>query len=429
MDKILKTLKKFIPRKIFKFFQPAYHYLLALTGTIIYKYPSRNIHVVAITGTKGKSSTTEYVNAVLEEAGYKTAILSTIRFKIGDHNRPNLYKMTMPGRFFVQKFLREAVNNQCEYAIIEMTSEGARFYRHLGVELDTLIFTNLTPEHIDSHGSFENYKNAKLKLVKSLAKSKKPLRRSIANVSDPHGHDFLIYNVDKNIGYSKDDAKDLQISLPGEFNKMNALAAATFARSIGIGEDKIKRALLNVIRIPGRADEVTLKDIKSETPNTDKLRLLKNIKVVVDYAHTQDSLEKIYSAYPGTKIGVLGACGGGRDKDKREKLGETADKNCDLVIVTDEDPYDDEPIEIINDVAKGVKNKELSKNLFMELDRRSAIKMAIEKATEMVKTKPNVTVILSGKGTDPYIMLSNGKKENWSDREVVIEELEKYLAE
>ena len=172
MEKLLRITEKLLPKKVYRFFQPAYHLALALTGTLVYRKPSQHIYVIGITGTKGKSSTTEFVNAVLEKANKKTAVLSTIRFKIGNNTRANKFKMTMPGRFFVQKFLHDAVKNNCDYAVIEMTSEGARFFRHIGIEMDALLFTNLSPEHIESHGSFEKYKSAKLRLVKHLAKSK-----------------------------------------------------------------------------------------------------------------------------------------------------------------------------------------------------------------------------------------------------------------
>ena len=209
MEKLLRITEKFIPKKVYRFFQPAYHVILATVGLILYRHPSRHIHVIGITGTKGKSSTTEFVNAVLEAGGKKTAVLSTIRFKVGDTTRPNKFKMTMPGRFFVQKFLREAVDAGCEYAVMEMTSEGARFYRHLGVEMDALIFTNISPEHIESHGSFAKYKAAKLRLAKRLANSKKSMRLSIANLDNEHAPAFLIYPVEKNIGYSLKDVEIL----------------------------------------------------------------------------------------------------------------------------------------------------------------------------------------------------------------------------
>lgn len=403
IEKSLRKIEKFVPRKVYKFFQPAYHFVLALVGAIIYRYPARNIHVVAITGTKGKSTTTEFVNAVLEEAGYKTAILSTIRFKIADHNKPNMYKMTMPGRFFVQKFLREAVDAGCQYAIVEMTSEGAKMWRHAFTSLNTLIFTNLSPEHIESHGSFEKYRDAKLGLARAVARSWKQNTKVIANADDKHGPHFLIYNVDQNIPYFEKDAKKIKINIPGDFNKVNALAAATFARSIGISEENITNALAHLTHIPGRVEEINAGQ---------------DFKVVVDYAHTADSLEKLYKTYKGKKIAVLGSCGGGRDKAKRPILGSLADKHCDVVIVTDEDPYDDDVNEIISDVASGVTTQEP----IIEVDRRAAIRLAITKAG------PGDTILITGKGTDPYIMRANGEREPWSDSRVAREEIEKFLA-
>ncbi len=161
MEKILKIVKKLIPRKIFTKFQPTYHYLITFVGAVIYRFPSKKIHVVGVTGTKGKSSTAEFANAILEEAGFKTALSNTIRFKIGNETKPNMYKMSMPGRFFMQKFLRDAVNAGCTHAVIEVTSEGAKQFRNKFIDLDALIFTNIAPEHIESHGSFENYVKSK----------------------------------------------------------------------------------------------------------------------------------------------------------------------------------------------------------------------------------------------------------------------------
>lgn len=402
IEKALRFTKRFVPKKVFKFFQPTYHFLLALVGAIIYRYPAQNIHVVAVTGTKGKSTTTEFVNAVLEEAGYKTAILSTIRFKIADHNRANLYKMTMPGRFFVQKFLREAVDAGCQYAIIEMTSEGAKMWRHAFTSLNTLIFTNLSPEHIESHGSFEKYRDAKLSLARAVSRSWKKNTKVIANASDKNGPHFLIYNVDQNIPYFEKDAKKIKINIPGEFNKVNALAAATFARSIGISEENIANALAHLTHVPGRVEEINAGQ---------------DFKVVVDYAHTADSLEKLYKTYKGNKIAVIGSCGGGRDKSKRPILGALADKYCETVIVTDEDPYDDDVDEIISDVAAGVTKQEP----IIERDRRLAIRLAVSKA------KTDEVILITGKGTDPYIMRANGEKEVWSDAKVAREELERFL--
>lgn len=419
MEKLLRTVEKLIPRKVYKFFQPTYHLLLAVTGTVVYRKPSRHIYVIGVTGTKGKSSTVEFVNAVLEASGKKTATLSTIRFKVGNTSRPNKYKMTMPGRFFTQKFLRDAVDAGCQYAIIEITSEGARFYRHIGIELDALIFTNLSPEHIESHGSFAKYKKAKLRLVEHLAKSKKPIRLSIANIDNEHAYSFLTSPVEKNIGYSLKHVEILsetmnssiieylgeriEIPLPGKFNISNALAALSLANELHIPLAEAKKGIESLILIRGRVE---------------KINCGQNFTVVVDYAHTDDSLRKLYEAFPDTrKIAVLGSTGGGRDGWKRPVLGKIADECCDEIIITNEDPYNEDPLKIIREVASGVKQH----SPIIIIDRREAIQKAISLA------HAGDTILITGKGTDPYIMGPNGTKIVWDDAEVVREELEKII--
>ena len=176
LETILRIGRKLIPRKLFSLAQPLYHYLLTLTGALIYRFPSRKIHIVGVTGTKGKSTTLELVNGILESAGMKTALLGTIRFKIGSESKPNMRKMTIPGRFFVQKFLRQAIKAKCDYVILEVTSQAAVQYRHKFIPFNALIFTNLAPEHIESHGSYENYLQAKLSIAEAVGKSKKPNR-------------------------------------------------------------------------------------------------------------------------------------------------------------------------------------------------------------------------------------------------------------
>ncbi len=193
-----KLLKSFTPEPVLRF----YHYSLAMLGAIRYGFPSRKLIVIGVTGTKGKSTTTEIIAAILKEAGHTVAIASTIRFSIGRETEANLFKMTMPGRFFLQRFLRKAVNKGATHAVVEMTSEGARQFRHKGISLDALVFTNLAPEHIESHGSFEKYKEAKLSLAKHLESSSKRPRYIVANIDDKHGKDFLNINVERKLPFS-----------------------------------------------------------------------------------------------------------------------------------------------------------------------------------------------------------------------------------
>ncbi len=184
IDSTLSTIRKFIPHKLYTFFQPAYHLTLAFCAGLVYRFPSRSIKVIAVTGTKGKSTTTEILNAILEEAGYTTAVANTIRHKIGNESSENMYKMSMPGRFFTQRFLRKAVQKKCDYAILEITSQGVLQYRHLFINLNAFIFTNISPEHIESHGSFEKYLDAKVAIARTLKTSSKKNRVLIVKGDD-----------------------------------------------------------------------------------------------------------------------------------------------------------------------------------------------------------------------------------------------------
>jgi UDP-N-acetylmuramoyl-L-alanyl-D-glutamate--2,6-diaminopimelate ligase len=408
MEQILRTIEKLIPRPLYKKIQPAYHYCLTLLGAIIYRFPSNNIKVIGVTGTKGKSTTVEIINSILETAGYKTAVSGTIRFKIGNQERPNKYKMSMPGRFFMQKFLRDAVNAKCEFAVIEMTSEGSKQFRHKFIYTDAFVFTNLSPEHIENHGSFENYKNAKVRMVDSL---KKKTGLLIVNLDSEHSNSFVEKYQGPSIGFSLKEAEIDSTSpiifnyenvtytspLIGEFNIQNILAAIMVARHFDISDEKIVEGIAHLKEVKGRAQFV---------PNN------LGIEIVVDYAHTPDSLTAIYKAFDGKKIiGVLGNTGGGRDKWKRPEMARIANKFCNQIILTDEDPYDEDPMQIINEM----KNEIDSIKLEIEMDRKEAIKKAIKKATS------GYVVLITGKGTDPYIMRANGNKEPWSDYQKVEE--------
>lgn len=432
-DDLVAKLKTIVPEDLIRRFLPTYHYLLAFIGAVRYKFPSRKIKVVAITGTKGKTTTTELVNAILEEAGFKTALASTLRFKIGKTSERNLFKMTMPGRLYLQQFLRRAVDEGCDWAVIEMTSNGAQQFRHKFIALDALIFTNLSPEHIESHGSYENYVRAKLSIGQELEKSSKKNTVLVVNKDSKEADRFLKLTIPQKVAFSIGDAKPytlredsselnifrerIRTKLAGEFNAYNILAAAMFAKSQGILPSVIKQAVENFEGVPGRLEKVAIDpsqfpaEVRSQFPGG---RIEPPYTVIVDYAHTADSLEKLYKVFPNSrKICVLGSCGGGRDKWKRPEMGKVAAEHCDSIILTNEDPYDEDPLVIIQDVARGLGRRKYR----IIMDRREAIRAAIAEAK-----KGNV-ILITGKGTDPYIMGPNGTKEPWSDYEVAREEM------
>ncbi len=429
---MLNILKKIIPKKIFSFFQPSYHFLLALLGAIKFGFPSKKMVVIGITGTKGKTTTTEIVNAIFEEAGYKTALASTLRFKIGEKEERNLFKMTMPGRFFLQNFLKRSLDAGCTHVVMEMTSEGSKQFRHRFIYPNALIFTNLAKEHIESHGSYENYREAKLNIARELTKKVKGDTCIIANIDDKEGEKFLEVSADHKIPYSLKDATAVKADekgsvfqigkvvihskLPGIFNVSNMLGAIACARFFGIQDEIIKKGLENMQFIRGRMEKVDIGQ---------------NFDVVVDYAHTPDSLKAVYETYKTHKtICILGNTGGGRDTWKRPEMGRLADKYCEQIILTNEDPYDEDPVKIVDDIKKGIKNKPTE----IIMDRRTAIRTAILKAFRFAPkngasrdNQNRVAVLITGKGTDPYIMEANGKKTPWDDAYVAREELKKVL--
>src|SRR3989344_1620797 len=247
-----------------------YHYALAILAAPRYRFPAKRLKVIGITGTKGKSTVAEMLYAIFTANGHKTALASTIHFVIGENSKPNLFKMTMPGRGFIQKFLAEALKSGCTHAIVEITSEAAIQYRHLGLHLDSLVFTNLQREHIESHGSIEKYFQAKLSIGKSLVSSPKRPRIVVANNDDERGAAFLALPVEKRVPFSITDALDVQsgengvsflyngthfsLSHPGSFSILNALASIKTAEALGVPLDVCSRALKELSRIGGRLE-------------------------------------------------------------------------------------------------------------------------------------------------------------------------------
>jgi len=419
-----ELIKKIIPKSLFNL----YHFTISFLSALFFGFPSKKIKVIGITGTDGKTTTTEMIAKILEEAGYKVGLLNSVRFKIGQKEQINTLRMTMPGRGFIQKFLKEAQKEGCEFAVIEVSSEGIKQYRHKFINFKVTVLTNLSPEHIESHGSFEKYREAKGKLFESTKEV------HVLNGDDKEIQYFLNFPAKKKVIFTKDPSKlahfqktgmiilaenikenpflsftvkgvQFNLNLIGEFNVYNALAGISVALSQGISLEICKKALEKFKGVPGRMEEV----------------ISKPFKVIVDYAVTPKALEKVYQTItsnfkfqPSNKlICVFGACGGGRDKWKRPVLGEIAEKYCDEIIVTNEDPYDEDPWKIIEQVASGTKGK--ARKI---LDRREAISTALKLAKE------GDIIVITGKGCEPSICIK-GKKILWDDREVVREEFDK----
>lgn len=418
---MLPLLRKLLPAPLLEWARRPYHWLWALASAAWFGFPSKKLAVIAVTGTKGKSTTTEFINAIFEEAGFTTALTNTIRFKIAKSSERNLFKMTMPGRQFLQRFLREAVDAGCTHAIIEMSSEGAKQFRHKFIALDALVFTNLAPEHIEAHGSYERYMKAKRAIVRALEQSPKSNRVLVTNRDDEFGRTLLTSSVPTRLTYSLAEVEPWKADdshaaftfrgttiiskLPGEFSIYNLLAAAVLAEKFGIGIPTIKRALERVHLVPGRAE---------------RIEEGQDFAVIVDYAHTPDSLEALYKAFSGRRIiAVLGATGGGRDTWKRPRMGELAAHYASFCILTNEDPYDEDPLHIIEGLEEGfTRDGAIPKRDYeIIVDRREAIRRALALA------EAGDAVLITGKGTDPFIMGPRGEKLPWSDANIAREEL------
>lgn len=408
-------IKKLLPKSVINF----YHLIVAFLGAIIYGFPGKRIKVIGVTGTNGKSTVINIACKIFEKAGFKVAALTSIMFKIGSEEKENKLKMTMPGRFVINKFLNDAVRAGCDFAIIETTSEGVEQNRHKFIDFKTAVITTLNPEHIEAHGGFENYKKAKGKFFQTVKQT------HIINLDEKYAEYFLKFPAQKIITYGLNNseaqikAKKVFVSSQGSsfqidnfnfnlkilcsFNISNALAAIAIAISEGLSLEDCQKGINEVSQIAGRMEKII------DEP----------FKVFVDYAFIPVALEKVYEfVKPVNKklIAVLGACGGGRDKWKRPVLGGIADQYADQIIITNEDPYDENPQAIIDEVGVGVKNKN---KLLKILDRRQAIRQALLFAT------PEDVVIITGKGCEPWICWEDGRKEPWDDREVIKEELKK----
>lgn len=473
MKVFLAYIKKLIPKKLFKKLQPYYHYGLSFIAAHLYGRPSNKLIVIGITGTSGKTSSTYLMARALSDAGYKTGYTSTAMFSDGDKEWLNDKKMTMLGPFFTQKMLRKMVKNGCSYAIVETTSEGIRQFRHRFINYDFLVFTGLYPEHIESHGSFENYKKAKGALFAHLkrclpkylnsngevVKEKNKLAKIdldrvkktfIINSDDEHASYFSSFWAEEKVFYSgnlRDDLdakvfffdqiqmdisgtsfdfiykekeelfrRRINLKLWGEFNVVNSMPFLVLIHELGLEPDTLIQALEKIKNIPGRMEMI---DVGQK------------FLAIVDYAYEPVAMKKMYeivyflkdqvreSGYDPKIIHVLGSAGGGRDKDRREVMGRMAAEKSDFVVVTNEDPYDENPLEIINQVATGA--RELGKiegqNLFRILDRREAIKKALQLTGE------GDIIVLSGKGCEQAICLANNYKAAWDDRLVLKEEI------
>lgn len=440
-----KILKQFIPAPILNL----YHFVLAISAAIYYGFPAKKMIVIGVTGTSGKTTAVELISKVLEGAGFKVGYTSTAKWKIADKEVLNNKKMTMLGRFQTQKLLSEMVTAGCQYAVIETSSQGIKQFRTVGIHYDLAIITNLYPEHIEAHGSFENYQAEKLKLFKKLEQAQNKIingqkikKVNVVNFDNQDCREFLQFNADEKYLFGIENRADLtgsiemraenivlnntginftvqgapfRLNILGAHNIYNALIAICVGVSQGFILPEIAKSLAAVTTIAGKLERIEAGQV---------------FTVIVDYAFEPQAMTKLYQtvkqfnlvAVDKKIIHVFGATGGGRDRARRPILGSIAAENADYVIITNDDPYDEDPQKIIEDVYVGAKNfLPESKQVFKILDRREAIRKALNLAQH------GDLILVTGKGCEQAMALANEKLMPWDDREVVREEIGKLV--
>lgn len=377
-----------------------YHFCLALFGAIVFGWPSKKIQVIGVTGTKGKSTTLWLLAHILRQAGHKVGVLSSAWIMMADKQKPNTTGNTMPGRMAIQKYLWDAKRAGCDIALVEVTSQGVLQHRHRFIDWNGVVFLDIHPEHIEAHGSFEKYLEAKVAFFSYAARhAQKNKTVFFINDKDEHAQEFIdVAKGNATYLFNADDVRDMTKpqTLEGEFNITNIAAAWAVAKHYNVSRETFQKELESFGGLAGRMEYV------QRTP----------FAVVVDYAHTPDSLEGVYKHVKNHHkelICVLGSAGGGRDKWKRAAMGEIAARYCNEIILTNEDPFEEDPRQIVADIEEGIKKYDSNKKYEIIMDRKEAIEKAIKKAG------PNDIIVISGKGSEQYIRVKKGKKIPWSD--------------
>ncbi len=457
----MRSIKALFPQQL----KNLYHLIQAILANVWYGFPSRKIKIIGVTGTDGKTTTVQMIAKILQKAGNlvksgdhgarKVAVASTINFVIDGKEEKNLSHHTTESSFALQKFIRKAVDAGCEYLVLEVSSHGLDQHRVWGIDFQTAVITNVTREHLDYHKTMEKYRQAKGLLFKNLKSNFKfsifnfksifndkilntNKKISVVNLDMERPEEYLDFESDKKYGYTTKisnfkfqisnlkiiQAEDIELGIsgseftlqatrftlqvPGLFSVENALAATCVALGEGIDLQVASEALSEIKGVAGRMEAVE-NDL--------------GLNILVDFALTPNALEKLYSLLYSVKkegsriIAILGSCGD-RDQGKRPLMGEIVAKYADVVILTNEEPYHENPQDIIDAIFVGIKNKTENENLWRILDRREAIAKALS-----IAQKDDI-ICVTGMGSLESMVVGD-KKLPWNDRKVIEEELAK----
>lgn len=413
---VRQTVKKLIPKELFHEIEPYGHLAEAILLNAINGFPGRGFKVIGVTGTNGKTSTCFLIQRMLHEAGYRVGLMTTVGYGVGSDIQPQIHHMTNVSVPELMQRLMWMKQQGVEWLVLETTSHALAQHRVWGVPYSVAVLTNLTHEHLDYHRTFERYRDAKRRLFKLTNKNKAGMRLGIVNADDPNAGYFtsdianaLTYGIHQGevratdvvlspsgVAYQTSiDSVTYNIScrLPGSFNVYNSLAAVCVGQRLGLAREQIEQGIAALEGVEGRMTRI------DEGQDFD---------VIVDFAHTPDSFEKLFKdlrpVVKGKLIVMFGSAGR-RDEAKRPVQGELAGRFCDEVVITEEDDRDCDGSEIMNQIAEGAERagKVQGRDLFLVHDRTEAIKFTIGRAAR------GDTVLLLGKGHEKTIERANGE--------------------
>lgn len=389
---------------------------LAELSKYFWNSPSDKLKLIGITGTNGKTTTSYFLKKILETGGYKVGLTGTIANYIGDKKIDS--SLTTPESNDMNKLLNDMYLQGCQYAVMEVSSHSLELERTHSLNFSAGVFTNISSDHLDFHKNFNNYFSAKRKLFLSLSQS----AFGVYNTDDSHSIDLIknskapLYsfgqasNADFNISKINYDLNgtefvinydnnlyNVSTSLIGDFNAYNACAAFAVSILFGVKTGTAIKGIKNTEQIPGRFEKIKIE----------------NKTVIIDYSHTADSLEKALLAIRQISkekrpVYTVFGCGGNRDKSKRPEMGKIAAELSDKVIITTDNPRDEEPLTIIKEIEEGVKKN----NYKIIADRKEAIIKTIESSEE------DAVILIAGKGHEDYQEIK-GKRFHFSDKETV----------
>ncbi len=425
LSKIKKLARLVLKEDAYNYVIVPRHYTESALANIRFGFPALGMRIIGVTGTNGKTTTSNMLASIFTAAGHKVGLISTATLGFGGGVRENDTHLTTAGGWVIQGQLAKMRRKGCDIVVLEVSSHALVQGRVLGIPFDVGVMTNLTQDHLDYHHTMQGYASAKAKLFKKAKKL------SVLNIDDDYFYTFQQAAKAQVLTYGQADLADTRLlkasfkpdganfaieqgdeqhnfhsNQTGLFNVYNAMAAITVARYYGVTDETIQKGLLHLKNVPGRMQFIEEGQ---------------KFSVVIDHAHTPDALQNLLSELKKIqtkRMIIVFGCDGDRDKAKREPMGKMAAENCDVVILTDQENYTEDPASIRAAVRKGIELAKAKPELKEIPDRREAI------ATALKMAKAGDLVVIPGLGNQDYRGMAEGKID-WDDRRVVGEELNK----